>query len=408
MYIGMNQNLENSMHIHRIVKISLRFMGNFMARWITMIIVYVHGFIFSQQLHYPHQISFPDVGEYLTLVCDLHTHSVFSDGSVWPDIRVMEAQREGVDAIAITEHLEYQMYLDDIPHPDRNRAFILAEEFSKDDDVIIINGAEITRDMPPGHCNAIFVQDANMLLDSNYMHVFKETKNQRTFNFWNHPHWVGQESSGTAILTEVHKMLIQGGYLSGIEVANELSYSEEALQIALEHNLTILGTSDIHTITDWKFAIPQGGHRTVTLVFAKEKSITGIKEALLEKRTVAWYDNLLIGREEWISRILSASLTIVQAGYYEDYNLAAVTIRNNSDARFVLFNKSEFDFYDSSSLVEVPAHGEIQIAVKTIKKLPSFELRFEAMNTITAPDTHGNISFTIEGADQVSIKSDDL
>jgi len=40
-------------------------------------------------------IHFPDVKGYQTLVLDLHTHSVFSDGHVWPTIRVAEAERDG-------------------------------------------------------------------------------------------------------------------------------------------------------------------------------------------------------------------------------------------------------------------------------------------------------------------------
>ncbi|HAO89312.1 MAG TPA: PHP domain-containing protein, partial [Gammaproteobacteria bacterium] len=39
------------------------------------------------------------------MVVDLHTHSVFSDGHVWPRIRVGEAIRDGLDAMAGTEHL---------------------------------------------------------------------------------------------------------------------------------------------------------------------------------------------------------------------------------------------------------------------------------------------------------------
>lgn len=39
---------------------------------------------------------------------DLHIHTVFSDGNVWPTLRVEEARREGLDLIAMTEHLEYQ------------------------------------------------------------------------------------------------------------------------------------------------------------------------------------------------------------------------------------------------------------------------------------------------------------
>jgi len=54
-------------------------------------------------------IEFPDLPGYKTLVCDLHMHTVFSDGSVWPNIRVMEAKKDGLDVIATTEHLEYQI-----------------------------------------------------------------------------------------------------------------------------------------------------------------------------------------------------------------------------------------------------------------------------------------------------------
>ena len=69
------------------------------------------------------EIQFPDTADRLTLSVDLHTHSVFSDGHVWPRIRVGEAIRDGLDAMAITEHLEWQPHLADIPHEDRNRAF---------------------------------------------------------------------------------------------------------------------------------------------------------------------------------------------------------------------------------------------------------------------------------------------
>ncbi len=64
--------------------------------------------------------SYPDIEGHVTLKTDLHIHTVFSDGNVWPTIRVQEALRENLDAISLTEHLEYQPHKDDIPHPDRN------------------------------------------------------------------------------------------------------------------------------------------------------------------------------------------------------------------------------------------------------------------------------------------------
>ena len=39
---------------------------------------------------------------------DLHTHTVFSDGQVMPSFRVYEAWLDGLDIMAVTEHIEYR------------------------------------------------------------------------------------------------------------------------------------------------------------------------------------------------------------------------------------------------------------------------------------------------------------
>ena len=62
----------------------------------------------------------PQIPGYQLLKCDLHMHTVFSDGRVWPKLRVEEAWRDGLDCMAITEHVERQIYHKDIP-PDIDR-----------------------------------------------------------------------------------------------------------------------------------------------------------------------------------------------------------------------------------------------------------------------------------------------
>ena len=126
-------------------------------------------------------IDFPDLPGFKTLVCDLHMHTVFSDGSVWPNIRVMEANKDGLDVIATTEHIEYQSWISDIPHPDRNRSYDLAKGFAKNSDLLVLNGSEITRDMPPGHANAIFLKDANKLITDDPIEAFLEARKQDAF-----------------------------------------------------------------------------------------------------------------------------------------------------------------------------------------------------------------------------------
>ncbi len=212
-------------------------------------LIFLPGLVAAQESRV---IEFPNVPGYQTMVVDLHIHSVFSDGSVWPDIRVYEAVRDGVDLISMTEHLEYQPHEEDIPHPNRNRSFELANKIAERENLIVVNGAEITRDMPPGHSNAVFIDDANPLLQEDYMVAFSEAKKQGAFVFWNHPMWESQYNDGVARLTDLHRTLIADGMLHGIEVVNDLTFSVEALQIALDNNLTILGTSDIHGLVDWQ------------------------------------------------------------------------------------------------------------------------------------------------------------
>src|SRR3546814_3969517 len=59
-------------------------------------------------------IDIPDVNGYKVIKCDFHMHTVLSDGHVWPNVRVQEAWKEGVDAIALTEHMEYQPHQEDV------------------------------------------------------------------------------------------------------------------------------------------------------------------------------------------------------------------------------------------------------------------------------------------------------
>ena len=87
---------------------------------------------------------------------DLDMHTIFSDGNVWPNIRVQEALRDNLDVISLTEDLEYQPHSEDIPHPDRNRSYEIALQEAKDHDLLILRCWEIARDAPKGHNNAVF------------------------------------------------------------------------------------------------------------------------------------------------------------------------------------------------------------------------------------------------------------
>ena len=374
-------------------------------------------------------IDFPDPEGYVTLVADLHTHTVFSDGDVWPTIRIEEATKDGIDVISFTEHLEYQPHIEDIPHPDRNRSFELGQLAVSNSDLMVIRGAEITRQInddlkAPGHINAVFIQDANKLYryDASRKEealaqfrpqatihspaeeynaiarlwpaeqAMQEANAQSAFVFWNHPAWFAQRPDGIATLENIHKQFIADGLLHGIEVVNMHWFSESALQIALDNNLTILGTSDVHQLIDWDYEPHHGGHRPVTLILAETNTEASVKEALFARRTVVWFNDLLIGEERNVVPLVKASLTIPSASYTPDTTILEVTFRNVSDATFQLKNLSSYTFAEDDDYLVIPQHSETMIPINVIERLSSVELEFEVLNAIVAPKTHPNLA----------------
>jgi hypothetical protein len=332
-------------------------------------------------------LSFPDIPGYTTLVTDLHQHTVFSDGSVWPDIRVMEALREGVDVISLTEHLEYQPHAMDIPHPDRNRSYAIAKEEAEDHELLLVHGSEITREAPMGHSNAIFISDANLLLADAPETPFLEAKKQGAFVFWNHPAWYAQQPQGNPVLSAFQQARIAAGELHGIEVINTTDYSEEALAIALEQNLTIMGTSDIHGLIGWDY-IENGQHRPVTLVFAEDRTLSGLKDGLFKGRTVAVYNGLWVGRKEYLLPLFKASVQVQEATYLKDTQILKVVLKNQTSSDLLFENAMEYSFYSMPPVFEIPARDIVTLNIKTLEVREEISLKLKALGAYYAPREH--------------------
>ena len=367
-------------------------------------------------------INFPNTEKYKVIVADLHTHSVFSDGAVWPNVRVEEAVRDGIDLLAITEHLEYQPHIDDIPHPDRNRSFDIAEDIAKNKDLTVINGAEITRMFPPGHINAIFIEDANKLiyLDEAKINEAKEilkevpeesltnyedlswledaalaslwpvksalieARNQNAFTFWNHPAWSSEEFIGQPMLREIHKEFFRDNLLHGIEVANGDGYSEEAFRIALEYGLTVLGTSDVHGLIDWDYPSSIGAHRPVTLILSESNSSDAIKSSLFTGKTVVWFKNNLIGLENNILELTNSYLKAKKVEILENSDIARVEIENVSDVRFIIQVLDQSSVVNESNLIEIAPNEKTVLQIDNGIDKGSLDVKI--LNAFIAPN----------------------
>lgn len=341
-----------------------------------------------------HALTYPNIEGFETLKTDLHIHTVFSDGNVWPTIRVQEALRENLDAISLTEHLEYQPHEADIPHQNRNRSYDLALKEAKEHDLLIVHGSEITRSAPMGHSNAVFISDANPLLQKNAEKAFSEAKKQNAFVFWNHPAWHAQSPTGNPILSDFQKERINKGELHGIEVINTFDYAEEALAIALEQNLTIMGTSDIHGLISWDYD-EKGSNRPITLVFAKEKSLESLQEALIEGRTVAVYNALMVGKPEYLIPLIHASIHVTSAQYLPNTQILKVELTNNSSSSLLFENQMDYTFYSSSPVFEIPAQGTYTLFIKTIKIKESIDLKLRAIGAYVAPKQSPDVEWNI-------------
>lgn len=297
------------------------------------------------------EINIPDIPGYKTLKCDFHMHTVFSDGSVWPTVRVDEAWAEGLDAIAITDHIENQPSKKFITG-DHNSSYEIALPRAKERDIILIRGGEITRSMPPGHLNGLFLTDVNALNTPDPKDAIKAVADQGGFILWNHPGWKAQQPD-TCLWMDMHQELYDEGLLHGIEVFNEKEWYPIVLDWCHDKNLAVIGNSDIHGVNSHYYNV-ETSYRPMTLVFASERSEDAIKEAMFAKRTIAWFDNKLAGDEELVRQLVKAS---IKATPKEN---AGISLKNLSCI--------PFDLKDSDGKQHhLPAESEIAIPTSTTK-----------------------------------------
>lgn len=328
-----------------------------------------------------HEIDIPDLKGYQTLKCDFHIHTVFSDGLVWPTVRIDEAYREGLDAIALTEHIEYRPHEKDIP-ASHNRSYEIAEQAAKSKNILLIRGSEITRSMPPGHSNAIFISDADSLDQKDYRDAFLAAKRQNAFIFWNHPGWDAQQPD-TTVWWKEHTELLENGCMQGIEVVNG-NYFPEAHQWCLDKKLTMLGNSDIHQPIQADIDFAKGEHRGMTLVFAKERSIEGIREALLNRRTAVYYGENLIGEEVYLKELFENALEIKQVKKTD--KAVSVTLYNHSDLTFKLKKTAHDARLKYFREYSIEPHCQHTITIELQDGVKSGKVNFEVTNLWIAPN----------------------
>ena len=324
----------------------------------------------------PNKIVIPDIEGYKTLKGDFHIHTVFSDAMVWPATCVQEAKWEGLDVIAISDHidtrhqkLKNQGYFSG--KTDRDTSYELAQK-AAGKKFIVIHGGEISRGMPPGHFNCLFIKDNNEICaaaeKNDHDHILamegglKEARRQGGFLMWNHPNWCKQAPDHT-IMHPIHEKLIAEGYVDGIEVYNMVcGYSPEVHEWCLKYNLAMLGNSDSHYPMITEIDYLHGKHRPITLVFAKKRSAESIREALDARRSAVFAEGMVYGREQELAPLFKACVKVKNILWEE--KMVSFTLENISSipVRLVKAPGSESVWY--ARYIDLPPHSSIVVKVR--------------------------------------------
>ena len=362
----------------------------------------------------PAPLTFPPLKDgRVVLAFDPHMHTIFSDGRVGPDFRVEEAVQEGVSAIAITDHLEYQPWRKDIPHHDRNRPFDIASARAGDD-LIVVNGFELTRGMPPGHFNFLFVEDVNeyrveaydAFSDSaalyrasredfdTFVSSLEKARHEGAFVIWNHPGAPSLKDRIPVVLP-IHEQVLKAGLVHGIEVAMREKFVREAIDIALEYDLAIMASTDSHRPVVWENKQHGLTHRTVTLVLAEDKTEAALEAALRSKATVAFYKGLFIGREpemrSLMEALIEASLIPRDMRNRTDRRLphtAKIRITNHAPVPLIFEALAGLSFVNEGPVFSIPPGEAKTLRLKGEEFVHGGSIPLRILNTFTSATDH--------------------
>ena len=294
--------------------------------------------VLNQSRNQRNEIVIPKVKGYNVYKADLHTHTIFSDGEVTPALRVEEAWTDGLDIIAITDHMEYRRterliyhYMKDYIREDLrgekyavntnvlnrdpdergllvdfNVSYDSAKKRGDELGIMVVRGVEITRGKL-GDYNAVFTKDNNKIYDPDLETSIRNARAQGAFIMHNHPQYTKEtESTMPKHCEDFHAK----GLIDGIEVANSYQIFSSLINFFVDGGYAPMSSSDVHTLTSTYY--PGAGKeyfRNMTLILAKSYDEASIHKALKDRRTIAYRANMLIGTEKLLTELFKACIS---------------------------------------------------------------------------------------------------
>ena len=171
------------------------------------------------------------------------------------------------------------------------------------------------------------------------------------------------------------------GLIDGIEAFNSPDLYPLAIERAKKYGFFLIGATDAHISTHRDY-LAHTPVRNMTMIFAKDKSLESLREALLDKRAIAYGFGTLSGEESLLKDLFKASVQTrlertdaagVRTVAITNTTSLSYTLRINGDNPFIL------DSFNTA-FVQVAADDKLMVSVENMwcgeEEHPVVELEF--------------------------------
>jgi len=232
---------------------------------------------------------------YTILKCDFHSHyHQYGDRA---EVMVDAYFNQGYDCMALTEHSHRMQDLD----IELKMGDYVEEKYGSDFVYIVGEEIDFSIEECSGHLGSLFLEEyinpktenGKMIPLSRIVDVVHE---QGGIAFIAHDvnweHWKRRKQC------RIDGWEVGSPYFNNRKAEKSTFLSSRLDEVAEEGYITLSNT-DSHSVED----LGEWGRICHTYVFAHEKSVEGVKEALSARRTVAYFGGLLFGEEEWVCQL---------------------------------------------------------------------------------------------------------
>ncbi len=164
----------------------------------------------------------------------------------------------------------------------------------------------------------------------------------------------------------------------------------------------MLADADAHLPTAYEFNLDRGEHRTMTLVLAKDYTIEAVKDALLNQRTILYYQNILIGEKKYLSPLFENSILIKNPNVtFKGRSTEYIFITNNSSMDYELESITDSDLLRFPTKLKLYAGTTTALEVRPKSRETTGErqitLVYKVKNLMILPEQFMTYELKIKG-----------